>query len=493
MRFLPPLILMLSCESALPSPAEVPGTEVSVSLSTKDDRPDILFVVLDTARADRLGTYGGPNPTSPALSRLAKSGVLFEDVTSVGSWTWPSHASLFTGVPPWIHGAHFASPEDGGMQMGKDPFHASRMREDLPTLAGRLTEADYQTYAISANRLVSADFGLTRGFTHSAYVDTDTQVMQAAQQVISRASDDPLLLFVNLYGAHAPLEIQSVPWLEGRDELTEDGAAPWLRPFLRKEGTRIQLMRSPSPGQRIGAFSYMRGDLKIPEDGLSLLLDVYDGELRAVDFYMGEIIDAWRRERGSDAIVVVTSDHGEMLGEDQLLEHGRSVAHELIEVPLVVSAPGRWPGGQRVERPVQPHSLMQLLLHFAQIETEGGPLQEALDGVDDSGPIQAAAWRDHFWATEAGDRFDQGYRFYRVGDEAIVFGTHSGLEYYRLDSDPDRNQDLYSQFSDRARELKALSESRFPEVEPTGPVEVPSDAIDPLQALGYIESTDDTE
>jgi arylsulfatase A-like enzyme len=68
--------------------------------------PDVLLVVLDTVRADRLSTYGYERPTSIQLDALAQAGVVFEDVTAPASWTWPSHASLFTGTPPWVHGAH---------------------------------------------------------------------------------------------------------------------------------------------------------------------------------------------------------------------------------------------------------------------------------------------------------------------------------------------------------------------------------------------------
>ena len=68
-------------------------------------KPDVMVVVLDTVRADRLGSYGAARPTSNQLQAIADAGVQFMDVTASGTWTWPSHAALFTGEPPWVSGA----------------------------------------------------------------------------------------------------------------------------------------------------------------------------------------------------------------------------------------------------------------------------------------------------------------------------------------------------------------------------------------------------
>ena len=481
----------VSNESTLGT-ANVPGPE-----NTKSEpihSPDILLIVLDTVRADRLGLYGGPNPTSTHLRRLSRDGVVFTDVTSVSSWTWPSHASLFTGEPPWIHGAHFAAREEGGLQMGADPFHASSMRSDLPTVAEQLTQAGYRTVALSANPLITERFGLTRGFQETAYFEDDAHVDAAANALLESAdSQQPLFLFVNLYGAHAPLEIQSVPWLVNRPELNSETAPDWLRPYLRKDDSRIQMMRSPAIGEPIGAFSYMKGDLSIPEEGLALLREVYDGEIRTVDHYLGTIVSDWRSKRGPNSVIAVTSDHGEMLGERQLFEHGRVLTPELLHVPLVVSAPGYWPSDVQIDVPVQPHHLATSLLFFAHILDSGGPLGEAVNGSHANHPIQAAAWRDDYWAEAIGPRFGQDYRYYRLADEVIIYGTEQGVEYYRLDHDPEMNQNLATEYSDRVRTLLAEAQPSFPEGLPTGVVSTPPDTVDLLQSLGYIDPSTSNE
>ena len=73
-------------------------------------RPDVMLVVLDTVRADRLSAYGHDRPTSLQLEAIAAAGVRFVDVTAPAPWTWPSHASLFTGLHPWEHGGHTLQP-----------------------------------------------------------------------------------------------------------------------------------------------------------------------------------------------------------------------------------------------------------------------------------------------------------------------------------------------------------------------------------------------
>ena len=115
--------------------------------------PNVLLVVLDTVRADRLSAYGHERATSPRLTELASRGVLFRDVTAPDNWTWPTHASIFTGQPPWVHGAHFGE-DDGAVQFSWGPA-ATAMREDLPTLAERFARAGYRTGFLTANRVIA--------------------------------------------------------------------------------------------------------------------------------------------------------------------------------------------------------------------------------------------------------------------------------------------------------------------------------------------------
>jgi arylsulfatase A-like enzyme len=141
-------LLLMACESPEPAP------------------PPVLLVVMDTVRADRTSTYGYARPTTIQLDAVARAGVVFEDVTAPGSWTWPSHASLFTGRPPWEHGAHLVTREQAASLARNAVVEGSevmvgRMRTDLPTLAERFAEAGYRTRALFSNEWLAADLGLT--------------------------------------------------------------------------------------------------------------------------------------------------------------------------------------------------------------------------------------------------------------------------------------------------------------------------------------------
>jgi len=473
MLLLVPLLVACASDPALDAPL------------ASNRPPDVLLVVLDTVRADALSAYGNPRPTSPQLEAVADAGVRFADVTAEGSWTWPSHATLFTGLPPWEHGAHLAPPADGGVQVGPDPFHARALRSDVPTLAERFSDAGYRTVSLSANRLIAPDFGLTRGFASAANPVDDAAVVVAATAALAEPDERPLLLFVNLYGAHAPFDVQPVSWLRAHP-LLQPGVQPaWLSPFLTQGGTRLNYFLQPEGSDRVGLFSYMRGELEVPPDGLALLRDVYQGEVSAVDYQLHRLLQAWQAARGGQQIVAVTSDHGELLGERQAMEHGRFVYPELVNIPLVISAPGRLPAGQVVDTPVQLSQVAPTLLELAGIE-DGTSLVDVAAGAPGPDPIRAAAWRDHFWAQQVGARVDQGWRLCRSGDEAVIYGEKSGLEYYRLSDDPGMRRDLASTEPERAAALRDTG-CTFPETAQTADVVASPEALRHLELMGYVE------
>lgn len=471
-----------------------PPTTTAVGVAGPVGPPDVLLVVMDTVRADALSPYGSTRATSPQFDAIADAGVLFEDVTTIGTWTWPSHASLFTGRPPWVHGAHFALPDAGGIKVGPDPFHARAMADELPTLADRYKAAGYQTVSLSANPLISWHFSLARGFEDARTFPNDKEVVHAARALLNSPDDRPLFLYVNLYGAHAPFRVEPASWLaDDKAALDPATAPPWLAPWLQDEPRSIELFRAPNDGGQIGTFGYMRGDFSIPPEGLALLREVYDGEVLQVDFRLHEVLETWNATRGVDGIIAVTADHGEFLGERGLMEHGRVVYPEVARVPMVIAGPGL-PRGERVQHPVQLHDLYPTLLELSHIPAkqpqgvgEARSLMRLLEGPQKVWPIVSTAWRDHFWAQEGGPRFEQGYRSWREGDEIIVFGEDSGLEYYRLHDDPGMQSDLSAQFPERAAELRERAEPTLhPSVE-TGTIEMDPEAAEQLRALGYVK------
>ena len=155
--------------------------------------PDVLLVVLDTVRPDRLSPYGHERATSPELAALARRGVLFEDVTAPSNWTWPTHASIFTGKPPWEHGAHF------GRGDREVHFHwggfARPMRRDLPTLAEKFAAAGYRTVFLNANPVLKSPLAdsITRGFERKRFAGKDVRLLDAARAELASRDSVTLL------------------------------------------------------------------------------------------------------------------------------------------------------------------------------------------------------------------------------------------------------------------------------------------------------------
>ncbi|MDX1745907.1 MAG: sulfatase-like hydrolase/transferase, partial [Halobacteriales archaeon] len=117
-------------------------------MSRASERPDVVFVVLDTVRKDRLSAYGYERPTSPGLESFADEATRFEEAVAPAPWTLPVHASLFTGLYPSEHGASQERP----------------YLEGTTTLAESLSAAGYATACYSSNAWITPYTGLTRGF-----------------------------------------------------------------------------------------------------------------------------------------------------------------------------------------------------------------------------------------------------------------------------------------------------------------------------------------
>ncbi|MCP4918616.1 MAG: sulfatase-like hydrolase/transferase [Proteobacteria bacterium] len=301
-----------------------------------------ILVVLDTVRADHLSACGYERPTSPVLESLATEAALTCSAIAPGSWTLPSHASFFSNRDLPDHGAHSVV---GGDEMGLATAETVRpLGPTLPTLAERFGERGYQTLSVSGNPVVSPDSGLTRGFDAVRHPELfgeqfGAQQVEAVRDALryDTVDDQPLFLFVNIADAHMPWwEVPSgLDWVPARDALSWSGNTFWADFFS-------------------GALA---GDEKTAF--LAHLTDVYDYGVYRSDETLGQVLDVVR-EYGwwtEDTRLVVTSDHGEFLGEHDLIDHGHYVYEENTGVPVLVSPPVELP-----EDPVSARIVHDLVL-----------------------------------------------------------------------------------------------------------------------------------
>lgn len=456
--------------------------------------PDVLLVVLDTLRADHVSSYGYSRPTTLQIDALARFGVSFDNVITSGSWTYPNHASLFTGEYPWTHGAHL-SPFGGlGGDTSKKNLVTS-LRKDLPTLAQKFSDAGYRTVAITSNGWLSEELGLVRGFDLATCTGDETAMEDAIREIKAHYEDDkPLFLFVNIMPAHSPyFDLPGKFQLEDQSFLDPETAPEWIRPYLltgELKGVEMEVTTAegdPLPGQT----HFIRGDFDVSEDDLAAIRHLYDTGVHTADFYFKRLFSVWS-ERERESIVVVTSDHGEALGERGHIGHIALIDPEILHVPLVIVAPNKIPTGVRVSEPVQWRDLHPTLLDLAGIEQGDRSLLPLIQGKKrTSPPILAKAWRRLDWAYDVGGRYNYDWHLYQTDDFALHWNGRKdeGLQVklYDLKNDPTMQENIADSKPEKVSELLKEAREAFAHEVASEIQQISPDLRKKLEAMGYIQ------
>lgn len=313
--------------------------------------PNVLLIVLDTVRADRLSVHGYERDTTPNLAKLARRGVVFGQARSTAPWTLPSHASMFTGRWP--------------SELGVDSNRP--LPEGHPTLAGYLSQHGYATGGFVGNMyFCNSWFGLGRGFAH--YEDYFGQSIMAspAEALACTAIGRRLARWSGgTRGARPDAAKRFKPgdrvnadflrWMadvEGRPFFAflnfVDAHDPYETPpsFTRRFGVRPE---SAADIETI-RWWFVRDKHTITPRHTSMVRDAYDDCLAYLDEELGRLFDELdRRGTLANTLVIVTSDHGEGFGEHGLYLHGQSLYNAEVHVPLLVVAPSAGvPAGRTV-------------------------------------------------------------------------------------------------------------------------------------------------
>lgn len=287
--------------------------------------PNLVLIVLDTVRYDRTSLGRSDRDTTPFLRELATRGVSFTSARSPAEWTLPAHASLFTGRLPSEHGAH---------------FEHRYLPDEVMTVAERLRRSDYRTGAFSSNVNVSRAFHFDQGFEtfFEAFAADEVRagketksaaVERELRDWLGTKRDVPSFVFVNLMEAHLPYDASAEHLAafggEGSLDLAEIGAGDFL--------------------DRVVA-----GERPLDDAFRAALSNRYDAALRTLDDSLRRVIDVLEKTHVlDDAIVFITSDHGEHLGENGLVDHHGALSEALLHVPLVVFGTGVPQGVVRTE------------------------------------------------------------------------------------------------------------------------------------------------
>jgi arylsulfatase A-like enzyme len=507
-----------------------------------DKRQDLILLVLDTQRADRLSCYGYPKETCPALNGLAVEATIWVQAAAPAQWTVPAHASMFTGLYPSQHQL---------VQMN------SVLAPELSTLAERLQQGGYYTAGFSHNPLVGVvNNGLARGFHQLANYNylgaglltfhlnqdnsqrrlgrwlwqksrfllaellgysnltaahrlsplllpfwqmalhlrskskvdcTWASLEAAAQLLIKRGKSDPgqpVFTFINLMGTH-------VPYAPSRtaikrclsDAVGHRSAESWLQ-----QSNNVQ----------VNVDNWLEMAPLSDEDKV-ILSAFYDAEVLTQDTLIDQFITQLRAAGVLDnAMLIIVADHGDHLGEKKRLNHVFGVYQQLIHVPLIIRFPGGSEGrGHQVSIPVSTRRVFHTIVSAAGLATpdeqvlsltnqvveevlaEGYPLQWAISRINERRPGIVARCQ-----------YDQPVRALYANSRKFI-QTGDRAELYDLLSDPSEEKNLAGEERTTIDTLRFRLDQMMQTVQPAGVsglnVEEDTAILEHLRSLGYVE------
>jgi len=319
------------------------------------ERPNVIFILVDTLRFDHLTPYGYRRQTSPNVARLlARQGAVVEEAYAQAPWTLPSVASFMTSRYP-------------GEILGGDPrtYGIPAGVESLPEAFARL---GYETGGFFANGVLHTGNGSDRGFRTFFSPPTDPAARGGGAQVdaaeltarvlpwLAAHRDAPFFLYVHYVDPHDPYENPETAGNRSQFEPPYDGSVT---------GRQVQ-------GIAVGKIA-----LADPERDTAHLAALYDSEIHYVDRFIGRLIDALPPDVLANTLIVLTADHGEELGDHGGWKHGFTLYEEQIHVPLLVRWDGRIAPRSRLAGTVRLLDLAPTLLRAA-----GGRPPSTWEGVD---------------------------------------------------------------------------------------------------------------
>jgi arylsulfatase A-like enzyme/Flp pilus assembly protein TadD len=391
-------------------------------------KPNVVLITIDTLRADRLGCYGYTKAQTPNLDRLASEGILFANAVSHVPLTRPSHASIFSGLYPFEHGIHdnIASP----------------LNSKIPVLAETLKQNGYRTAAFVASFVINSQSGLQRGFDQYAdRFDPKKQPTDFAMTLEKRGSEileefknwksttarAPYFAWLHLYDPHFPY-------------------AP------------------PSP--------YSKSFADRP----------YDGEVAYTDEIIGKALKLFDK----NTLLILTSDHGESLGDHGENAHSYYIYDATLHVPLIFHWPGRLPAKQKVMVQARSIDLYPTILDLISIQKPSKlsgvslkPWLNTQQPADPAHPSYSEAftpWLHFGWSRLIGVRHN-GWKYIEA----------PRAELYNLYTDPGELKNVYSQQKNRANQMKQwLSKVGALENKPLPSApEMDPEMMEKLASLGY--------
>jgi arylsulfatase A-like enzyme/uncharacterized membrane protein YbhN (UPF0104 family) len=441
----------------------------------KSTAGSVLFLVIDTLRADHLAVYGYAHGQTPNLDRFAGDAIRFDQAFTNSSWTRPSFASILTGRLPSSHGV-----------MSK----SDALPDAVTTLPEALKAAGYTTAGYATNFNVAPYFNFHQGFDEYFYLEpafvlgaddasAKLLLMQLIRQRVEKArASRGEVLPGTAYQDAATVNQAITAWIDQRS------SSPWFL-FVGYMDPHDPYFTHPYDGSGYARAAHPHPD---PSEAAALT-ELYDGEITYWDAEFGKLLHGLR-ERGlyDDLTIVVTSDHGEEFNDHGGFWHGTTLYDEQVRVPLLVKLPQSRRAGTVVRHWVQSIDLMPTVLSLS-----GVPVPQGVQGGD------LFTGTDVVYAEESHEgNVLESVRELDGTDEHKLISANPGnprglqpIELYRVDLDPGEQQNLAQSSPDQVRmAAKALLEQRAlarKDAIVAGSVELDDDVAAHLEALGYME------
>jgi arylsulfatase A-like enzyme len=484
-----------------------------------DRRPNVIVLILDAVRARNISAYGGPPGATPHLDAFAAENVLFKRAFSPGTWTIPTHASLLTGLYLSQHRI--------------ESTKADRCFNDaIVALPSALHSHGYRTVAFSQNFLFSPkyQFGEFDEFHDMDEVMKSHPLLGGVRWTSNESGglqNSAVIRYIRkLTGLRRFLDAM-YDWIEAQREGTPfflmanvaNAHYPWAPPpelFWRAIGFKLGLLRNrelfaPNP------FQFNSGKRQVTKTHRHVWLALYNAAVSHIDREVGRFLRRLRRWRGwENTIIVVTADHGEMLGDYQgMFGHMLSLNDNLLHVPLIIRHPA-CPGPIIVERVVQNLDLYTSILEWTGCPTATIPAAQLqrpglsvamqaphdLDGVAFAEEDYSDSYNPVPGLRRVNPRMDpkkypERQISVRTATHKYIWASDQPGKFYNLTSDPEENRNLMD--GDTIAEQTTLSELHQAletwraglEYFPPKPVNDVSN-VDPvtlerLRDLGYVE------
>ena len=424
----------------------------------------VIWISLDTLRADHLPIYGYDRDTSPNLTAFAESAIVFERAVSPSPWTLPTHMSWLTGKYPSEHGV---------VDMDR------ALAPTAVTLPELLADAGYDTDAVVSSYMMSPRYGFDQGFDSFRFRPKALapEVTEVALDLLDGVGRESFFLFVHYFDIHHPFE----PPVEDLLAFTDEQS---VRKYMGRTWTHYH--------------DWVVDAMKMDDAAFRFQEDAYDGEIRFTDRHLGLLFDAIRRKGiWDDALIIVTSDHGEEWKDHGFVGHSLTLFDEVVRVPLIVKPPVRTEARpRRVSEVVSTLDIARTTAAIVGIDfPEDAPTRDLtplLRGVTKNWRPVAYS-ESSLWGPRRTAIVDGGWK--RIDPFSWTFGDFSGQWPERLHAlplDPHERVNLApSSFFAPFRHLLRAEDRAF-RLESAGGAEAErlktDDAVrDKLRALGYVE------